>query len=380
MKKVLLSLAAVACAASMSATSYTLYENSTARGDWKGDANGWTTTVTSGGKTFKMDYNKARSTTDLKSPADPGTKSFRFYKDSELKISTSDMDMKQVVITYDNYEYNGTTYFGELTLSAGWTGVLNDLVYTITSDGLKEITMTASTKQVRILSIVVSDEAGAVTPPVLPDGILYQKSFTDNLDGWEKINDATLSDFNGWKINSNPQCAIANSYWGGENHPANAKLQKVFDLTNATEVAMSFEQGFGYDFPTAQNDNARVYVINMSVNHDAIDYLTMANFPPAPASGNWTKEWTVNEFDLSEYEGSQIAIGFEYANDGSKSRAWEIKNFVLKGKGTLAVKGIEFEEENVAPVYYNLQGVRVNNPENGIFIEVKGSKATKVVF
>lgn len=35
--------------------------------------------------------------------------------------------------------------------------------------------------------------------------------------------------------------------------------------------------------------------------------------------------------------------------------------------------------ENVEPVYYNLQGVRVENPENGIFIEVRGTTVTKVI-
>ena len=52
---------------------------------------------------------------------------------------------------------------------------------------------------------------------------------------------------------------------------------------------------------------------------------------------------------------------------------------MIKGTpGAGAVEGIE-ADENVAPVYYNLQGVRVNNPENGLFIQVKGSKATKVL-
>ena len=49
---------------------------------------------------------------------------------------------------------------------------------------------------------------------------------------------------------------------------------------------------------------------------------------------------------------------------------------------TTNVSGVENVEisENVAPVeYYNLQGVKVANPENGVFIKVQGSKATKVV-
>lgn len=36
-------------------------------------------------------------------------------------------------------------------------------------------------------------------------------------------------------------------------------------------------------------------------------------------------------------------------------------------------------DNNVAPVYYNLQGVRVANPENGLFIKKQGAKVSKVV-
>ncbi len=40
----------------------------------------------------------------------------------------------------------------------------------------------------------------------------------------------------------------------------------------------------------------------------------------------------------------------------------------------------DIEADNIAaPVYYNLQGVRVANPENGLFIEVRGNKAVKVI-
>ena len=38
-----------------------------------------------------------------------------------------------------------------------------------------------------------------------------------------------------------------------------------------------------------------------------------------------------------------------------------------------AVEGVEMEE-NVAPVYYNLQGVRVDAPANGLYIVVRGNK------
>ncbi len=49
-----------------------------------------------------------------------------------------------------------------------------------------------------------------------------------------------------------------------------------------------------------------------------------------------------------------------------------------------AIAGIEnvavaADNTNAAPVYYNLQGMRVNNPANGIFIRVQGNETSKVL-
>lgn len=43
------------------------------------------------------------------------------------------------------------------------------------------------------------------------------------------------------------------------------------------------------------------------------------------------------------------------------------------------VNDVEIEDANAEAVYYNLQGVRVQNPSNGIYIIVKGNKSSKVV-
>lgn len=45
---------------------------------------------------------------------------------------------------------------------------------------------------------------------------------------------------------------------------------------------------------------------------------------------------------------------------------------------TDAIDAVEADGD-VAPVYYNLQGIRVDNPGKGLFIEVRGNKTTKVV-
>lgn len=65
----------------------------------------------------------------------------------------------------------------------------------------------------------------------------------------------------------------------------------------------------------------------------------------------------------------------------------EARDVVTPAKAELVITGtssgvenIEIEAENaedVAPVYYNLQGVQVVNPENGIYIVKRGNKVTK---
>ena len=57
--------------------------------------------------------------------------------------------------------------------------------------------------------------------------------------------------------------------------------------------------------------------------------------------------------------------------DGVKSEAKTITANVPSG-----IAGIE--AENGEAVYFNLQGVRVENPENGIFIRVQNGKAVKI--
>ena len=58
--------------------------------------------------------------------------------------------------------------------------------------------------------------------------------------------------------------------------------------------------------------------------------------------------------------------------DGQKSHT-----YVLKYENA-GVENVEID--NNAPIeYYNLQGVKVANPENGVFIKVQGGKATKVI-
>lgn len=65
------------------------------------------------------------------------------------------------------------------------------------------------------------------------------------------------------------------------------------------------------------------------------------------------------------------------ATTGQKKR-WFLDNIKVYVSGNSSVEKIGTEEN--APVeYFNLQGVKIANPENGVFIRRQGSKVSKVV-
>ncbi len=91
--------------------------------------------------------------------------------------------------------------------------------------------------------------------------------------------------------------------------------------------------------------------------------------------------WTYfnQEINLDAYAGKKIQIGFRYISTAECAGTWEIDNVTVKAKLTDAVETIAADDTNAPAVYYNLQGVRVDNPANGLYIRVQGKNATKVL-
>lgn len=376
MKKFLLSLAAVACGAmAMNATSYVLFQQPDGKA-WEVDGTGFKKVVSSGDVTFTITTDQADSKTKLVNPGDDKY-AWRVYKSSKFTITAENFEMKTIEVVFAE-PYNDNDYASTWDVNAGWTGTLDGLNYTLVSDGLSTFTAQSNNIQTRIMKLIVSDEKGEISEPetpILPEGVIYMNSFQENFDGWTKENDTTLSEYSGWQMNKTanaPACVMCNAYYDGANHPADCWLMKEFDLAGYENVTMSVDQAFGWYFPTAQEPN---YTVNVRLAGGEWNALTFTNFP-VKGNGNWTS-FETNTFDLSEYDGQKIEIGFRYLTDGDTSRAWELQNFILEGDKTGAVEGVAVDD-NAPVVYYNLQGVKVNNPENGIFIQVKGNKVTKI--
>ncbi len=62
------------------------------------------------------------------------------------------------------------------------------------------------------------------------------------------------------------------------------------------------------------------------------------------------------------------------------STAEQWKDFIIKGGliGESGIDDIEAAGDNAPAEYFNLNGVRVDNPENGFYIKRQGGKTTKV--
>jgi hypothetical protein len=122
---------------------------------------------------------------------------------------------------------------------------------------------------------------------------------------------------------------------------------------------------------------------------DGVNYIVM---PDQAAGAARTPDMIVLNVATKETVATSVgnpSLGSAYTQDfsafvnadGTVSIAQLVQGKSLTMyKLTLAASAIEnVAADNAAVEYYNLQGVKVANPENGIFVKKQGAKATKVV-
>lgn len=98
----------------------------------------------------------------------------------------------------------------------------------------------------------------------------------------------------------------------------------------------------------------------------------------APEKFSWNF-YDNDPVDLDAYaKGKQVQIGFKYVSTAEVAGTWEVQGISVSADAMSGLEVIEAESEG--PVeYYNLQGVRVNEPTQGIYVRRQGGKTTKVV-
>ncbi len=353
MKKLLLSfLSFFACCLALVAQTKITW---TAQSDWTGVVEkAQSISLTSGDYTITASKEDGSSSPTVNATA----LDFRAYAKNSVKVESSAANITKIVFYIST---NGKKRWTDVTPDKG-TATVNQDAYTTTWEGdAKDVTFTVgdiatygteSTKAGQFcidkLVIYKAGEGGGETtdpdPTPNPDEdiTLYSETFGTN-QGAFTIDDKVLPEGTTfiWSFASGYGMK-ASAYVNNTNYASESWLvSPKFDCTNATALTLSFSEAANF-FKSAENVSAYTSVKVKEVGTDIWTDLTLS----ARASGT---AWTFTDgitADLSAYVGKKMQIAFVYTSSAELAGTWEVKNFELKGKGTVTA-----ESEVVIPEY-----------------------------
>lgn len=129
--------------------------------------------------------------------------------------------------------------------------------------------------------------------------------------------------------------------------------------------------------------------INVACFGDGTEYSNLTNFWTVPAeNGAIDGLGSQSDGGIRIHCLQTVKMTDENGKEGAYILNYKCRNglgvYVLAQEGfndpNGAVEGIEIDEEsNAAPVYYNLNGIQVEKPANGLYIVKRGNKVTKEI-
>lgn len=173
----------------------------------------------------------------------------------------------------------------------------------------------------------------------------------------------------------------ATAYVSGKNYAVGAlAVSPVIDLTDAKSAKLDFKNAFnqyklnGTMIDPKDFDGYAMFLVGEEGKLLESEPQALIT---APTAFNW--DFFPNaSISLDQYVGKKIQFGFYYVATEEVAGTWEIKHIAVTGDKS-GVEVIEAVDANAPVEYFNLQGVRVANPENGLFIRRQGSKVAKVL-
>lgn len=184
---------------------------------------------------------------------------------------------------------------------------------------------------------------------------------------------------NPWSIDSKYGLK-ASAFTGGATHASDAIMASpVLDLTNRKGATLTFQHAVNqFKLNGTMIDIAEVGAYCTVVAREEGGEWTVVNGLTFPESFSWTYV-DCEPLDLNAYAGKKMQFGFRYVSTDEIAGTWEIKNVSVTGDKTTGSQSVSILEGEDTPVrYYNLQGVEVENPENGLYIRVAGNKTQKI--
>lgn len=287
-------------------------------------------------------------------------------------VTVSALDGKNFTITQGEATIAGFNKFGVEVANTeeGKTVDVIGLVNWYTAKGATEPTAS-------IYPIEIVAQGGTPVDPDPDKTIILSTDFDAN-DGFT-FEDGTLPEglTYVWTRDSKYNYMKASCFKSGNHAVEGAFLvSPVLDLTNRNEITLTFNQALG--FCTAEQ---AAEMLSLWVREENMDWsveLPIQAWPAAVEGKNFTAFESAGEYDLDQFKNKKIQLGWKYTSTTEVGPTWEIDAVKVTGKIDNAISDIEADVN--APVeYFNLQGVRVANPENGLYIMRQGNKVTKVI-
>ncbi|MCM1519578.1 MAG: hypothetical protein NC098_02205 [Lachnoclostridium sp.] len=322
-----------------------------------------------GGFVFTVD--KSTGTTN---PQVVSAGNLRTYANNTITVSGEKVT-KVVITLTDDAGYRYTT----LTPSTGalaaeqaegdteivWEGDATTVTFTVGEKATMGSDGADKAGQIRIASVTIYGVGGEVVTPPTPSGTVFEKTTTlENGLYVFAIGDQIAKP------------AAASATYGRMNLSS-----ATFEGANiVTEDANAYTIEVANGKATIKDANGRYYAM-------ADGYKTSFQLYTELNEGcYWTYEFVgetvkftnalLTTCFISQTQGTQ---GTWYTNVAPADAPTEYNLPTLYKKSTATGIAEVVVDENAPVEYYNLQGVRVENPSNGIFIRRQGNKATKVL-
>ena len=366
MKKLLLSfLSFFACCLALVAQTEITWS---AASDWETLENG--VSYTSGDYTILAD--KAENPNASGKPMVAAANDFRTYAKNTFTVTSSKANITKIVFYIssngkkrwaDVTPDTGTTTVDKATYTTTWEGDAKKITFTV-GDAATYGTESSKAGQFCIDKLVIytagesgggesggGEGEGGQTPDPEETITLYSETFGTN-QGAFTIDDKVLPEGTTyiWKFDSRNGMK-ASAYVNKTNYASESWLvSPKFDCTNATALTLSFSEAANF-FKSAENVSTYTSVKVKEVGTDTWTDLTLS----ARASGTG---WAFTDgitADLSAYVGKKMQIAFVYTSSAELAGTWEVKNFELKGKGTVTA-----ESEVVVPEYTTIAQLKEN--------------------
>ncbi len=248
-------------------------------------------------------------------------------------------------------------------------------------EGKETVTYTktnSGTLKISTLTITTG-EGGVVEPPVTDDTEMLNAVFANGKNDftWE---DGTLPQglTYVWTLDTKNKCMKASAYVKGTNYAIDGAylVSPELDFTGRKNITLSFSTVVNY-YASVEASKEECSVHVREIGGQWSEALTI---PAWPTALGWSPWVNTGEISLEAYAGKKIQVGFKYTSTAEKAGTWEVDKVLVKGEKTgSAIETVEAADADAPVEFFNLQGVRVANPENGLFIRRQGNKVEKVV-